>query len=217
MSSAVADNDILFKGAWFGLLLELIGVIPSAPERTFVLGQARFVVGKRLERQHKNAIPGASEARVRFTQAIETLTTIEPSNEEQLLAAELENAAQRTGLPLDAGESLLCAVVIRRGLDKFVTGDKRAVAALETLIEQHSEVVVVSGRLECLEQLFLRLLAAIDLHTVRNAVCQCAHVDRALAICFRCATSIAGIEEPIEGLASFVNSLRVVAPRMLAR
>jgi len=37
MSSAAVDNDILHKGAWYGLLRELLSVIPAAPGETLVL------------------------------------------------------------------------------------------------------------------------------------------------------------------------------------
>lgn len=216
MSKAVADNDILYKGAWYGLLAELLSVIPCPAEKTLVLGQARFVVGKRIEREEKKGLPGAAEARARFKHLIETLSVVEPTQAEQLLAADLENAAQRRGLPVDSGESLLCAVVVVRGLDHFATGDKRAVAAFEALIQEQADIVALTGRLICLEQLFVRLLATADPKTVRLAVCQRAHVDRALAICFSCMSPEVATERSVEGLTSYIDALRAVAPRLLA-
>jgi hypothetical protein len=216
MSGAVADNDILYKGAWYGLLHELLGVIPCAPQHTLVLGQARFVVGKRIERQHKNGVPGAAAARARFVELLATLSQVEPSAAEQSFAADLENVAQQLGLPLDAGESLLCAVAIQRGLAHVVTGDKRAIAALETLSDERAELVAVAGRLLCLEQLFVRLLSVVDSKAIKTAVCQSAHVDQALANCFSCSSPEVPPERSIEGLASYIDALRAVAPRLLA-
>jgi hypothetical protein len=216
MSGAAADNDILYKGAWYGLLHELLGVIPCLPQHTLVLGQARFVVGKRIERQQKKGLPGATEARARFVELLATLSLVEPSSAEQSVAADLENSAQQLGLPLDAGESLLCAVVIQRGLAHFVTGDKRAIAALETLSRERAELAAVAGRLLCLEQLFVRLLSVVDAKAIKRAVCQSAHVDQALANCFSCSSPEVSPERSIEGLASYIDALRAAAPLLLA-
>lgn len=216
MNGAVADNDILYKGAWYGLLHELLRVIPCLPQHTLVLGQARFVVGKRIERQQKKGVAGATEARARFAELLATLSLIEPSNAEQSFAADLENAAQQLGVPLDAGESLLCAVLVRRELTHFATGDKRAIAALEMLSGERAEFAAVAGRLLCLEQLFVRLLSVVDPHAIKKAVCQNAHVDQALANCFSCSSPEVPPERSVEGLASYIDALRAVAPRLLA-
>ena len=216
MSTAVADNDILYKGAWYGLLPELLSAIPCVVEQTMVLGQARFVVGKRIERQERKGVAGAAEALQRFLNLVDALSVVEPTRDEQLLAADIENAAQLQGLPVDAGESLLSAVVLRRGLEKFATGDKRAVAALEQLILAQADVEGLAGRLVCLEQLFLRLLSGIDPGAVRRAVCQCRDVDRALSICFGCASPELAPEKSAEGLSSYIGALRAEAPRLLA-
>ncbi len=217
MNTAAADNDILYKGAWYGLLQELLGVVPCVPQHTLVLGQARFVVGKRIERQQKKGFAGAAEARARFVELLATLTLVEPTAQEQLFAADLENTAQQLGLPLDAGESLLCAVVVRRELGHFVTGDKRAICALETLSQKRADLKAIAGRLLCLEQLFVRLLSVVDAAAIKKTVCQNAHVDQALANCFSCSSPEVGAERSVEGLTSYISALRDAAPLLLAR
>lgn len=215
MSKAAVDNDVLYKGAWYGLIKELLSVIPSEPEEAFVLGQSRFVVAKRIERHAKKGLHGASGALDRFLAVLADLKVIEPTPEEQLLAANLEDAAQRLGVPLDSGESLLCSVTISRGLMFLVTGDKRALAALEVVSNERDELAAICGRLLCLEQLFLRLLSVVDPAVIRRAVCENAHVDKALANCFSCSSLEIAVENATDGLASYIEDARRTAPRLL--
>ena len=62
MSNAAVDNDVLYKGVWFGLIRELLTVVPSAPADTLVLGHAKYVVSKMIERQKKKGVANAEQA-----------------------------------------------------------------------------------------------------------------------------------------------------------
>jgi hypothetical protein len=215
MVQNAADNDILFKGAWYGLLRELVAAIPSAPGDTLILGHARFVVGKRLQRQRDRGDVEAGKALDHFGDVLHELVQAEPTDAEIALAASLESSAQMDGLALDSGESLLCSMVLHRQLRKLATGDKRAIRALEILSCQREDLRALSGKVVCLEQLFLRLLAGRSPADIRAAVCGRPHVDKALTACFGCSANGIAVEDWAVGLKSYVNSLRADASTVL--
>lgn len=217
MSEAAIDNDILYKGSWFGLLQQLFAATPGAPTQAVVLGQAKFVVAKKIERQIRKGIPNSQRALDHLVEFFSTLALTEPTTEELLIAAEVENAAAAKGLPLDAGESILCAVVATRRLGALVTGDKRAICAMELLVDTSPTLQAVAGRVVCLEQLFVALLGSRTGRDVRAAVCANAHADRALATCFACSSPEVGLDQCHAGLESYIQNLRETAPRMLLR
>ena len=74
----------------------------------------------------------------------------------------------------------------------------------------------MSGKVLCLEQLFLRLLAVANPLDVRQKVCSGPDVDRALTICFSCASDKVDPELWREGLQSYINDLRNAAKTILA-
>lgn len=213
--SVAIDNDVLLKGAWYGLLDELVSVIPSTPSETLVLGQAKYVVGKRLQRQLEKSVSGAEGALAGFREMLPKLSEAEPTPEEIALASDLEYSAQNEGLALDSGESLLCAITVHRALDKLATGDKRAIRALEILSARNRGLNKIAGRLVCLEQLFTRLLASHTPTVIRTAVCSYPQVDPALTNCFGCTTTAVRPADWEAGLSSYIGALRLQAPTVL--
>jgi hypothetical protein len=136
------------------------------------------------------------------------MRVVEPDDTEIGLAAELEFTAQRMGVSLDSGESLLCAIVVRRSLDFLVTGDKRAIRALAQILAERSMIDKLAGRVVCLEQLMIKVLASGVFSEVRNAICKNAKIDRALAICFSCSREDVTLDQVGDGLQSYVADLR---------
>jgi hypothetical protein len=216
-STAAVDNDVLYKAAWFGLLSELLAVVPTTPAETLILGHAKYVVTKRLERQKKKGTPNAEQVLKNLSAMLAELSAAEPSIDELALAAELENAALLAGLALDGGESLLCSMLVHRNLHSLVTGDKRAIAALEAMARNNTRLTAITGKVLCIEQLFVRLLANSDPVSVKKAVCRNAHVDRALATCFSCSSPEVGPEQWRTGLDSYIEATRNDAPTVLSR
>ena len=117
---------------------------------------------------------------------------------------------------MDAGESQLCAVSITRNIPALLTGDKRAISALEHLIDREPRTATLTGKVYCLEQLFTSLLSTTDIGTLKKAVCRQPIVDRALAMCFSCSTGTTQRDAVLQGLSSYTESLRTVARRVLA-
>lgn len=209
--NVLVDNDILKKGCCFGLLDELVG---EERANVGVLGGSRFVLPMKIRRARLNGSPDAAIAKLEAF--IAEAANIEPTEDEQELAAGLELLAQREGLPFDSGESQLCAVLVSRAVPKLLTGDKRAIGALERLLDLESRLEPARGRIQCLEQLVRILVNRVGVDSVRAAVCGEPNVDRALAICFSCGRDAHSIESVLDGLTSYVRAVREVSARVLA-
>lgn len=212
-SDVALDNDIILKGVFYGLVL---WPGPNEGARPGILGAARYVVGRRIDRTELNGDKAAAR------EALATLLTVaeelEPGEDELAFAAELERAAQEKDLDLDPGESQLAAVTIARAIPLLETGDKRAVAALQTLRSSDPRLKPLEGRVRCLEQAVkIRLGPNCEfLEQVSQAVCGEPAVDMTMSICFSCRSGGgASCEAVLSGLDSYIGALRTHAPEML--
>jgi len=210
--SAVVDNDVLIKGACYSLLAELMAAYGGAGSLG-VLGTARYVVPRRLLRDPR--LVNRDQAVARWGTFFVDAEEVEPTPKAIDLATALEEAAAAAGVPLDVGESLLCAVAIDRPVPGVVTGDKRAIEALELLLAGVNELRSLTGRVLCLEQLIEALIPRLGAGVTRAAVCAEPCADRALSLCFQCGRRSDGRIDP-EGLRSYIGDLRRRAPTILA-
>jgi hypothetical protein len=212
--NALIDNDILFKGACYGLLDEFISGVCVSSDPVGVLGSAWFVVSKRIQRTplNKTAEGAINNLRTLLNRAV----TLEPNEVEQGMAANFELAALRSCVSLDAGESQLCAVLISRLIPYLLTGDKRAIEAIEQLLDSEDQLAPLRGKVRCLEQLVLDVLTVhLEPNSLRASICAEAHIDKALAICFLC-SSTGDRGDYAEGLRSYISDLRRQATRVLS-
>jgi hypothetical protein len=210
--SGLADNDVLIKGAAYRILDSIPDVLGGP---VGVLGAARYVVPDAIDRhqglQDRN---GASASWHSFLAAA---VLLEPSSEEVELATAIETAAAEGGLPFDTGESQLCAIAICRSGILVVTGDKRAISAMERLQHVLECLRELAGRVACLEQLIQGLCDRFGIDEVREVVCSEPGVDRSLTVCFSCSSQQdVGVIDGA-GLESYVAAVREAAPSMLAR
>jgi hypothetical protein len=210
--NAVIDNDIIYKGACYGILTDMVSPIRSSG-RIGVLGAARFVVVRKitratLERPREHALDVMAD----FFAAAEAL---EPRTEEQQFAADLELAAQRSGLNLDAGESQLCAIAVTRLVPLLLTGDKRAIIAMEQLLDVDGRLGPICGKVACLEQVIKRAVDKSGVTMYRAAICAEPGVDRALTACFACSSTEVRLDRIINGLDSYILDLRSNAAQVL--
>jgi hypothetical protein len=211
---ALADNDILIKGAAYRLLSELVEAVVSAAERVGVLGAARFVVRNRLEKHP--GLKSRAAALSHWEKFLARVEELEPTDAEVALSTLIEDAALRQLQPLDSGESQLCAVAITRGLDLVLTGDKRAVTAAEMLLPHIAELAALRGRMMCLEQAAAHLVAKTGAASTRSSICAEPAIDIALGISFECASAKLRPAFYPEGLPSYIEDLRRHAPTLLA-
>lgn len=212
MSSVVVDNDVLLKTATYGFATALIEAHLLGASTYLALGASRFIIPKRLAKRPPNR--GAAAAQADFEAAMMLIQVVEPTESEVLLAGELEYIAMTNNLSLDVGECLLCAILAHRACDFFFTGDKRAIVALERMFSA-GHCPSVEGKLVCMEQLALALLGIGEPQAIRQAVCSEPATDKALTNCFACSSPSPTLDHLLEGLMSYIGSLRNQAPLVL--
>jgi hypothetical protein len=180
-----------------------------------VLGAARFVICDRIKRGKLDDFEPSIEDRA--AALFDAVCELEPTSDELNLANELEREAQRMGLPLDAGESQLCAIVAERGLARLTTGDKRAIESLEKICGAAPWLDKLSGRICCLEQLVAAAVAdAAVFAELCPRVCADTSVDKTLSICFGClGDSSPSIPDVTACLSSYIEAVRASAPTLL--
>lgn len=212
MPELLIDNDVLIKCACYSILDQICG--PSGPcQDAGILGAARFVVGKYLER--RGTIQDRTAAQRRFQDYLSTVVVLEPTIDEINLASAIEEAAMLLGLDLDSGESQLCAIAVLRNSSLLLTGDKRAIASAETLKDSIDELASLTGRLVCLEQAIMGVVERIGIDTTRIRICAEAAVDKGLSICFECHALAEGRPLELTGLLSYIRDVRRKAPMLL--
>ena len=101
--NAVVDNDIVHKGACYGILADIFQAHDNASGAIGTLGTARFVVSKRIKKVklRRNETLALAELGKFLSRSVE----LTPTEDEQRLAAEFEFAAQQRAVNLDTGES----------------------------------------------------------------------------------------------------------------
>ncbi|WP_405919712.1 hypothetical protein [Streptomyces longwoodensis] len=206
------DNDVLIKCSCYSLLGE---VSPSGQQGNTVgvLGAARFVVGKYLERRGR--ITDRESARQRFEEFLSSVVELEPTADELELSSAIEEAAVRAGVELDSGESQLCAIAVRRGPMLLLTGDKRAIAGAEVVQHEVTELSGLAGSIVCLEQVIAGISERLGVTVVRERICAEPQVDKTLSICFQCHSAQPRPDSFIDGLLSYVHHMRTQAASLL--
>lgn len=211
---ALVDNDILFKAVCYDLLDELLSQNFSSTNLLGILGAARFVVSKNILKRLPEADSETAVDKL-FT-FIENVAIVEPTADEQTMAADFELAAQQTGVALDAGESQLCAIIISRAVPQLLTGDKRAIHAIEKLLDVDTRLRSLCSRVKCLEQLVLQSISENNASQFRISICSVPDADKTLSICFSCRSQNTTLEEVTNGLNSYIEDIRRRAPQILA-
>lgn len=206
------DNDVILKAVRY-TATELFW--PPGTQAG-VLGAAKYVVGGRIKRA--KLVKARPTIEDELWALLDRTELLEPSEYEVARAADLEREAQRRSLPLDAGESQLAAMVVERAIALITTGDKRAIASFEQLLDVTPWLVTLCRRVRSLEQLVLPLARdARAFPTLVSRVCSDPEADKTLSICFGCyGDGDPGRDGVEEGLVSYIEALRRDAPKILA-
>lgn len=207
----VVDNDVLIKCACYAML-DQIQSSGGREEGIGILGAARYVVRSYLG--SRGQITDRQAAQARFDTFLAATQSLEPTEEELRLATEIEEKAIELALDLDGGESQLCAIAALRSSPRVLTGDKRAIKAAQSLYGGLPALASLCRRIVCLEQAIIGVTNQIGIRTARSLVCAEPQVDRSITICFEC-NADDDREFSLEGLKSYVNDLRVLAPTLL--
>jgi hypothetical protein len=202
------DNDVVLKVCCFDIGDELISCasIDGAPPA--ILKVARYVVRGRIKRSN---LADREAAERTLSELLDLMGTAEPDEEELRMAAAFESVAQARNLDLDSGESQLLAILIHRDFKLMLTGDKRAIRAIEEI----AGGAVRSPCVACFEQTITSILRQANVDELREKICRERVIDRAIAICFACSSSATSIASIFDGLRSYTDDLRKVAQRVL--
>lgn len=212
--NAVVDNDIVYKAACYAISSHVLGSVnQQGSAHVGVLAAARFVVGKKINRAKLNGGPHPALEQLSFFMSC--AEQLETTNEEQDLAATIELAAQRIGAALDSGESQLCSVAITRVVPIMLTGDKRAIRALELLLKTEQALKSICGKVRCFEQFLIGVLEELEHETLRKLICGEPTVDRTATICFACKSPTVTADAVLQGLNSYIEDLRKEASCVL--
>lgn len=209
MPDILVDNDIVLKSCCYGIDEPFLDMLDSAEAKPLVLAVARHVIEGRIKRAR--SLVDRERARASFRRSIGRLLEVEPSAAELAMAAEFEAVAQEQNLELDGGESQLLAMLIQRKLRLLLTGDKRAIVAIERIAGD----TLPGPSIACLEQVMSTLLERIGLAALRERICSEPAVDRALSTCFACRSIVVEAILVEEGLRSYVGHLRKSSSRTL--
>ena len=176
------DNDVILKVATYSLNGAATSCLKFEGELPAMLGVGRFVLRQKVTKARHFKQPQRVVADLEIL--FEALQTIEPTEDEVELAADLEAAARQSGGAFDTGEAQLFAILLSRGSPALVTGDKRAIAAAAVL-----DIAEAAGRVVCLEQLLRCIAKKIPTDALRQLVCAEPQADRALSSCFACSSA----------------------------
>lgn len=215
MLELLVDNDVLIKASRYGVVATIphLDCPDGCAHESGILGAARYVVGGRLKKGiEKDGLSAVVLSH--WEVALPLFVELEPTDDELALSAALEDAALERGLPLDSGESQLVAMaIVQSGI--VLTGDKRAVAALESLLDVVPELRGLSGRVASMEQLVWRLADLGDVMKLREAICADRSVDKAIDICFRCTNPDIGQDFEPTALKSYIEDERRTSPTLM--
>lgn len=207
----LVDNDVLLKISTYNAAAELFVVFAQKEHQVGALSVAQYVVEDLIRR--RNRVTNKQNALEALALLSSVISWLEPTTDEVALAATYEEEAQKKSLSLDTGESLLLAMLILRMASLLLTGDKRAIYAIEqlsNLIGGH-----IAHRVACLEQLILSVLAQVDFEKFRTQICAEIAVDKTMSICFACLSNELKLDAALAALASYVGDLRKLAPNTL--
>jgi hypothetical protein len=202
----ILDSDVLLKACRYDLVDQLLNATRLSERRPAIVAAARYPLRRRAERQDRTR-PGVA---ARMSVILASLEWIEPDSAELVVAAELEEAAMRAALALDAGESLLFAIVFANAAMLGLTGDKRAIAALAK-VRPHDN----HRRFACFEQLLATMLIAGGQAEILPRICAEPDVDRSACLCFACHSAPPDTAAILTALSSYIEALRADAPFIL--
>lgn len=214
MANAAVDNDVILKGVSYGFLDDLLEAVPESPHSYGILGTAKFVLRKALQKRPPRR---AEIARNELEAAVASLEVLEPTEQETALAAELEYEAQQQGVAMHVGECQLVAMLVIREFRHILTGDRKAIAALASMVLPAGITpAMLATRFICFEQAIRHLVVARGAIEVRAAICAEREVDAAMRVCFSCASPEVGEASWLAGLDSHIAELRTASRDLLA-
>ena len=193
----LSDNDILFKLAHCDLFDEFLTYIKVPAKSIAILHTCIFKMRKTLKDQ-----PLVLARLEKFCQLVTVIA------DDQVDMAVLE-AIMETGA--DAGEAILAAKVAMTPGAYLVTGDKRAVKALNTMADGPIKSAL-AGRVLCFEELVIGLMHNSSFSNLSTKLIAGSACDGVLRSAFGPGRTE---EHAFECLYSYADSLRLSCPTLL--
>ena len=202
------DVDVAWKVCAYSAAKSFIGATGTEPTPACMLAVTPFVLRSLTKRRRGvDSAPGLDQ---QIDHLISNAGLINPTPEETAFAEDLEERAARLALEFDVGESQLLSVLVHRNAELLLTGDKRAIHAMHILALSD-----IDGSIASLEQTIATMIVTDGVSPLRDAVCANPRVDRAMTICFACASRSVVADDVNAALASYVHSLRAESGNLL--
>ena len=202
------DVDVAWKVCAYGATSSFINATRTRQAPPAMLSVSRFVLRSLANR--RPGVDSAPDLDQQVDHLIANAVLVNPTPEEIAFAEKLEEKASRLLLEFDVGESQLLAVLVHRCAELLLTGDKRAIRAMYLL-----DIDNIDGRIAALEQVFATMIVPDGLSPLRDAICANPRVDRAMTVCFACASPTVSTADVNAALASYVGSLRAESGNLL--
>lgn len=172
--SLLIDNDIVIKLAQMDVYRE---GIESIGGKTGHVGSTEPMLRFLARATVTNSLRLTHDEQDRLRKILVTITEVEVTVEEGQLAAAMMKVILEAELDIQEGELLLMAIALKREGIRIATGDKRALRDLARLARAYPDLVRLTGRFICLEQIFKNICRLHGLARVRTAVVLARHAD----------------------------------------
>lgn len=199
------DNDALLKLANYDLLETAFTMFGVRPEDIHVLATAKYVLLPAKDRLRHCRNQGSANRLDAF------LSKVTKLNAEGVDSEMLDALVAQPGI--DSGEALMLAMGASDPESHVITGDKRAVAALNAGKNLEGVNAALAGRILSLELLFLFLIEG-DFARVQTCVRNQPGIDKALTNAFG-VSAPASLESVRGALNSYVEHLRRLTGALL--
>lgn len=199
------DNDALLKLAIYDLLDTALVMFDIRPEDVHVLATAKYVLLPAKDRLRRCK---TEECAARLESFLSKATKLSADGAS---ATTLDALTAKPGI--DAGEALMLAVAVSNVDSFIITGDKRALEALQVDQGLDSVREVLAGRVLSIELLFSFLVEG-DFGQVQARVRSQPSVDKALTNIFG-VSAPASLESVRAALDSYVGHLRRLTGALL--
>jgi len=174
------DNDIVIKLACMDVYVEGLNAIGYAPVSVGSLTVMLRFMGLFEEARRRRVTHSQAEAD-RLLVALQSITQIEPTEEEAKVIASVSKIALMNDLDLQEGELMLLVIAVSRGNLRIATGDKRALRSLRAMEDLWADISQLRGQFYCLELIFSRLCSTLGFARVRQAVTTSPRADETIA------------------------------------
>jgi len=193
------DNDIVFKLAEYGLLKSFRELVESRNYKIYVLDTLPYIAGfeKASVANRVFKYEGSLDSVREFFKLVSIAKISEQENLDFISRIDHPN--------LDAGELYLFGCVLESNQSKFLTGDKRAIVALDSFIGL-KKITVNQCEIAFLELVLQAMLNCASPEDVISKVKPMEDVDSSIKLCFSNA-SIENLSSISAALNSYIDHL----------